>query len=287
MLTRAKLIHDVEQLEYLARAGLRVEKELAQFRDLLANISPSIPATEEISLDRPLPTRSSTGVPPERLVRGALSQELGFCALDQQCAGSTPQVIVIDDFLCKLALERVQRFCLEADVWKDASHGYLGAYVEFGFDAPLLRQIVEEMKQNLPLTLGHRKLKDMWAYKCDQRLHGIGIHADTAAFNANLWVTPDTANELPTSGGMLIWDISAPSEWGHSEYNSNNEETQAQLESYLESSGAKKLVIPYRENRCILFRSDLFHCSDRIQFRPGYVNRRTNITFLFGDRHRT
>jgi hypothetical protein len=34
----------------------------------------------------------------------------------------------------------------------------------------------------------------------------------------------------------------------------------------------------------VIFDSDLFHATDRPVFRDGYLNRRINITFLYGRR---
>ncbi|MFD9466401.1 hypothetical protein ACFWBT_36795, partial [Streptomyces sp. NPDC060027] len=43
-------------------------------------------------------------------------------------------------------------------------------------------------------------------------------------------------------------------------------------------------TIRYRQNRAVIFNSDLFHASDAIRFQPGYKNLRINITMLYGDR---
>jgi hypothetical protein len=44
------------------------------------------------------------------------------------------------------------------------------------------------------------------------------------------------------------------------------------------------VTIPHRANRAVIFDSDLFHETDRIAFKDGYVNRRINITMLYGRR---
>ena len=44
------------------------------------------------------------------------------------------------------------------------------------------------------------------------------------------------------------------------------------------------MTVPYRRNRVVIFDSDLFHRTDDLDFRPGYENRRINVTMLFGDR---
>ena len=47
---------------------------------------------------------------------------------------------------------------------------------------------------------------------------------------------------------------------------------------------AKSITVPYRENRAVIFDSDLFHETDKIEFKDGYQNRRINVTMLYGRR---
>ena len=42
------------------------------------------------------------------------------------------------------------------------------------------------------------------------------------------------------------------------------------------------MTVPYRSNRAVIFDSHLFHETDRIVFKEGYLNRRINITLLYG-----
>ena len=53
---------------------------------------------------------------------------------------------------------------------------------------------------------------------------------------------------------------------------------------FLERSGARRVTIPHRANRAVIFDSDLFHETDTITFREGYENRRINCTLLYGFR---
>ena len=93
-------------------------------------------------------------------------------------------------------------------------------------------------------------------------------------------MTPDTANNDPQSGGLMLWDVAAPKHWDVVKY---NRDARANRE-FLEQAGAKPITIPYRANRAVIFDSDLFHKTDRIDFKPGYLNRRINVTMLYGDR---
>jgi len=56
------------------------------------------------------------------------------------------------------------------------------------------------------------------------------------------------------------------------------------VRKYLADQDSGKIVVPYGENRVLMFNSNLFHETDSIDFKPGYENRRINITMLFGRR---
>ena len=106
------------------------------------------------------------------------------------------------------------------------------------------------------------------------------MHADFAAVNVNFWITPETANMNPESGGLVVYDAEAPLDWDFRTYNTN----QRRIREFLDEHDSGKTVVPYRENRIVLFNSNLFHETDTIEFKQGYENRRINITMLFGDR---
>jgi hypothetical protein len=200
----------------------------------------------------------------------------------RQWRQASPQAAVIDNFLTEDALEALRRYCWGSDVWRESyADGYVGAFPEHGFAAPLLAQIAEEFRTAFAGICGDHPLKYIWAFKYDSDLRGIGVHADEAAINVNFWITPDDANLDPESGGLVIWDKAAPLDWDFSKYNGNV----AAIREFLEQSGARRLTVPYRANRVVIFDSDLFHETDRIQFRPGYLNRRINVTMLYGERH--
>ena len=52
----------------------------------------------------------------------------------------------------------------------------------------------------------------------------------------------------------------------------------------LKKSKGNTTVIPYNENRAVIFNSNLFHETDHYEFKEGYENRRINVTMLFGTR---
>jgi hypothetical protein len=56
------------------------------------------------------------------------------------------------------------------------------------------------------------------------------------------------------------------------------------MREFLAGAGARPFVIPHKQNRVVIFNSDLFHKTDSYHFREGYENRRINITLLYGYR---
>jgi tetratricopeptide (TPR) repeat protein len=193
-----------------------------------------------------------------------------------------PQLVVIDDLLTPEALTALRRFCWESTIWrKSYPRGYLGAFPESGFACPLLAQIAEEFRTVFPAIFGAHPLVYLWGFKYDSRLGGIEVHADQAAVNVNFWITADEANLDPGHGGLVVWDKAAPLDWDFAKFNADIPVAR----DFLERSGARRVTIPHRANRAVIFDSDLFHETDTITFREGYENRRINCTLLYGFRN--
>lgn len=202
----------------------------------------------------------------------------GACA---QWHETRPRLAIIDNFLTDTALEKLRRFCWGSTIWGTTyDGGYVGATPEQGFACPLLAQVAEELRDLVPAIIGAHPLRMLWGFKYDSRLGGTKIHADQAAINVNFWITPDEANLNPESGGMVIWDVAAPQDWEPKRYNGDEEAARA----FLKQAGAKPITVPHRSNRAVIFDSDLFHETDAINFKEGYLNRRINLTMLFGRR---
>ena len=200
-----------------------------------------------------------------------------------QWQNSSPQVAIIDNLLTDEALERLRQYCWRSTIWhKSYANGYLGAMPEHGFACPLVAQIADELRDAYPAILHDYPLLRCWGFKYDSRHKGINIHADFAAVNVNFWIAPEEANLDPQSGGLVIWDKPAPLEWTFEQYNNPN--SGQMIRNFLAQAGAKSVTVPHRANRAVIFDSDLFHETDRIVFKEGYVNRRINITMLYGRR---
>ena len=197
-------------------------------------------------------------------------------------SGSDFKYIVIDNFLKKNVLDILYRYCLTNSIWNefDYKNGYIGSFVENGFNAPLLLQISEEIRFHFPKIFKKFPLTKVWAFKCNNQMKGIKIHADFAAVNVNFWITPDSANLNKNTGGLLIWDKEAPKNWNFDKYNNDHQE----IKNFLKKKKSKMKKIKYKSNRVVIFNSNLFHSSDNFTFKKNYESRRINITLLYGKR---
>jgi hypothetical protein len=158
----------------------------------------------------------------------------------------------------------------------------LGSLFHDGFNCPLLLQIAEELRDAMPHVIGDKhSLRQLWGFKnAPYQPGGTTTHADFAAVNVNFWITPDDANLDPSCGGLVVYDIDAPRHWDFHTYNGRSDV----IAPFLRGQHASSVTIPYRQNRAVIFNSDLFHGTDTVRFRPEYENRRINVTALYGVR---
>jgi len=293
--SRAKLAHDIEQYEYLlARDALPpdFEREIAAHREVLAELNEAEgsrdPARRRaLSLDQQARLAGSFNrlnyLPPDtNSATEVLNPELDYDSMARQFKVAVPPVIVVDDLLSEIALAALRRFCLEATIWFDCKEhgGYLGAYMNEGFDTPLLFTLARQLEKRLPNIFGGHQLLQMWAFKYGARSNGTRIHADKAAINFNFWITPDVALENKEFGGLRLYDMAAPPKWRFEDYNLQ----ESALRAEIKRCNTPFRDIPYKCNRAVIFDSSLIHETIPLRFQDGYENRRINVTMLFGER---
>ena len=289
--SRAKLEHDLAQLDYLLEIE-RLPPSCAAERESLRRVLAGFGSEDRPSAPRLLTEleRRSIGPiynrvlyrPPEEAIAPALNPCLDTGTIERRYHATTPSVVVVDDLLSAPALAALQRFCLEATIWFDCKEhgGYLGAYLHEGFDHPVLIALAREFGERLGGIIGEHRLAQMWAFSYGQAGSGTRKHADKAAININLWITPDSACPDPEAAGLVVHDVAAPPEWSFSDYNLDP----APLERLVAREGRAPVRVPYRCNRAVIFDSSLIHESGGVRFLSGYANRRINVTLLFGDR---
>ena len=77
-----------------------------------------------------------------------------------------------------------------------------------------------------------------------------------------------------------MYNTPAPLEWDFMTFNNNRKK----ILEHIADNNDEKSVIPYNENRIVIFNSNLIHETDKFEFKEGYENRRINVTMLFGER---
>ncbi len=295
--TRVKLAHDIEQLSYLldkGRLGPDYKDVLADYKALKRRLfdgdtKVTDAPTEEVELPDDVSERITgtynrfyhMALEPE-IADGALNPATDWAAVEADYRRNSPGYSFLDGLLKPEALEGLRRFCLESAMWSDFrfDNGYLGAFLEDGFCCPLLLQVANDLRLALPGIFGDNQITKIWAFKYDSTLTGIDFHADFAAVNVNFWITPDSANLDPDTGGLVVWDKEAPLDWDFATYNSDS----TAITDFIAREQAEPVNVPHRCNRALVFNSDLFHRTGDINFREGYENRRINITLLYGFR---
>jgi tetratricopeptide (TPR) repeat protein len=222
------LTHEAEQIEHLVARGIigiehqefsrllrRIDAEYREPGKMIGDIT--LTDAEKSLLNRLFPAivhHPRCDIQAE----SAINPNLDVAGIEAAYTGALPEMVVADDFLRPSALKSLRDYCLEASVWKyGLPGGYMGAIPEHGFCPPLLLQIAEELRARFPRIMKDYILLRFWAFKYDQRMVGIPVHADPAMVNVNFWLTPDSANNDAATGGMVVWDKAAPPDWGHAE----------------------------------------------------------------------
>jgi len=296
-ISKAKIDHDIEQFEYLAKSGYEV-KRFHELATLYKKVSSEINCAQDTDVlpishkqlnllgdtyNRPIHILEAPA-----LEKTPIGDSLDVNKITKDYFDHEFGLTHIDDFLTPAALKSLREFLLGSTIWFDFFHdgGYMGAYLAEGLASPLILQVAEDLRNKFPEIFKNHRLTHLWAYKYDSRASeknnsftGIRAHADSAAVNVNFWITPKSANFDSSSGGLVVYNGEAPLEWDFKTYNNDAKKISEEI---LKSK--QKTVVPYNENRAVIFNSNLFHETDKIEFREGYENRRINVTMLFGTR---
>jgi len=290
---KSRIKHEVEQLQRLLDRRV-IEPGYASYLDAWQRLRRKSSQLQPESLYVPVTREEAADLAPSfnrilsyadcpTLPGGALNQALDVAAIEARYNGRRPEVTYIDDLLRPEALDSLRRFCLDSTIWKkDYVNGYVGAFLGEGFSCPLFLQLAEELRARFPGIFKGHQLMQAWSFKCDSQMKALNLHADAAAVNVNFWITPDEANLDQEHGGLIVWDKEAPKEWNFKDYNSSANEPK--VRAFLRDSGAQAITVPYRQNRAIVFNSDLFHESQPFRFKDDYESRRINVTLLYGRR---
>ena len=283
--TREKLEHDAALFRHLpprARDGRRFEAMARTYEAVASEIGDAVVELTDSQLESlgegyNGPVRLSEA--PE-LPSGAMSPDLDTAGIVREFRETTPGCARVTGLLNPRALALLRRFLLESTIWHDFAHipGFVASYLEDGLACPLILQIADDFRAALPELLEPHPLTQAWAFKGLRGTEPIDLHADDAAISLNFWMTPDSANNAPGRGGLVVYPDPPPADWDLVDYDTDR----VRIHAFLAGHEDRKLTIPYGENCGVLFESRLFHGSDSPDFAEGYENRRINITMLFG-----
>ena len=288
-----RLKHDVQQAEYLSLKNYKINgsEQFQEIGNKILNHKKSKDYSDQtISLNKDeikslLPYYQAHHIyQTQKISSGCINPDKNWLDVEEQYFNSPKQIIYIDNFLSNEAIRELREFCLVSKIWNAEypDNKYLGSFAERGFISPIHLKIATELQQKLPSLFGSYSLTKFWAFKYDSTLgKGINVHADQAVHNLNFWITPDEYNEDKNSGGLKVYDAIAPSNWNFDQYNKNTDK----IYKFLNDNNANCTKINYKFNRAVLFNSDYFHETDKINFKEGYKTRRINITYLFGYRY--
>jgi len=291
-LSLSKLRHDLSQLDHLREKNIcsdPISKIIPAYEAAIQRLSTFdvesrsyLTAEEEQTLGRAFARLIHVADAPR--IKRALSSSWDRQLAQEHYLVQRPNVVVIDDFLTHEALESLLRFCQDSTIWAGNryAHGRLSSLFFTGFNAPLILQIAEEIRNAFPTIIGDfHPLRQLWAFKNTEFLPADStIHADFAAVNVNFWITPDAANLNADTGGMIVYDLEAPFAWNFRQYNEGADLVREIIARHKPNS----IRIPYRQNRAVVFNSDLFHATEAVCFNPEYLGCRINVTMLYGDR---
>lgn len=291
--SKLKLDHDIAQFRFLASAGIEADRlscladQYTSLRDEIdwPDDGEPVPLTDKQSARIAATFACSVNVADAPETRGSsLHPSLDVAAITRDYAAYAPGMVRVDNLLAPNVLDALRRYLLHSTIWFDFTHvrGFLAAYLEDGLACPLLLQIAADLRATFPKLIGTHALSQAWAFKCVGGRQSIDVHMDSAAVSVNFWITPDAANLDPDHGGLVLYDTPPPPNWRIAGYGQDI----VAIREFLAREGSRRTIVPYRDNRAVIFDSNLFHESDAVDFKPGYENHRINITLLFGQQGR-
>jgi tetratricopeptide (TPR) repeat protein len=217
---------------------------------------------------------------PKNFSYSILNKENNIPLLESKYLNSKPEILVIDNFLSNAALIDLQKFCRNANIFKyPYPAGYVSAFLSKGLSNEFILKLSEDLRITYKNIFKEFRLTQAWIFKYESQKEGTNIHADQAAVNVNFWITPEEGNLDRNKGGLEIWNKLPPKGSDFASY--NHIDNSPKIRKMLEDNNIKSVKIPYRENRAVIFNSQLFHKTDDFNFDESYENRRINVTFLY------
>ena len=180
--------------------------------------------------------------------------------------------IIIDDFFPDEICTELREKSLNAKEYTQKYWDYKA--LDFDNDNSESLQDISNKYVVPKIPLAEKYLRS-WSFVYDNVARGICPHADPSFINVNIWVTPDECVYDHNKNGLILYRKKCPKDWDWETYNRDLN----LIEDFLK--GSKYDRIPYKCNRAIIFRGNIFHSTDSVRMKPGLENKRINYTFLY------
>ena len=188
LISRYKMMHDIEQLEHLAAKGALPATVAGQAADDLRAAYHMTAAHSDDSL----PFKASTSLietmnkhvlwlnrnlyePHDDLLKRlptAVNPELDVEKIEKDYHSNGVGMTYIDDFVTPEALLNIRTFREDATIWHETKDGYLAAWMADGFHGELLFQIATEMRERFPSIFKDHQLGQSEFAPCAGCLRG-------------------------------------------------------------------------------------------------------------------
>ena len=139
----------------------------------------------------------------------------------------------------------------------------------------------------------------MWIYKYDAEYNrnaadvftsGIGLHADDAQINMNVWLTKsggdDQESGTESNGGLLLYpELKSDRKDSFATFN-HRSSTESTMHRKVNNKETQVVEVLHKSNRLVLFDSYMYHQSaaGMNSFGNKFDEGRVNLTLLFGRR---
>ena len=283
--TRSKLLHDAEQFRFLSerrRDRQRFEALARNYEEAAKDAPETATPLSDRQIDRSARTTTPRSISAARrsLRVRAVSERPDRDALMRRFKEQQAGAVWFDDLLTPPALARTEtlsagkhdlaRLQPYRRVRRVLSRGWprlSAAAADRGRDSPHLSGAAGKTSAVPGLGLQGSRSQGCDRRPCRRCRHQHQFLGDAGPGQLN-----------PDRGGLVVCRVPPPAAWEIRDYHADKESIAAFLEQHANDS----LIVPYRENRAVLFESRLFHRSDAPEFATGYENHRINLTLLFG-----